>query len=159
MPWLHFSFIPLNTPLKLWLKGPYFTLFCDWGIGPTKMIYQWFKVEKLLLCVFPCPVFCLSLELQTEQAVFACLINIDDPLHWFFEWHATRPITGGGGFGGWTGTGWVGLREESRSSWSQPTSEVWNELFQRHVSENGLSEKVCRVTVFLLWEYTLTPFE
>ena len=31
--------------------------------------------KRLLLCVFPCPLFCLSLELQTEQAVFARLLS------------------------------------------------------------------------------------
>ena len=31
--------------------------------------------KRLLLCVLPCPLFCLSLELQTEQAVFARLLS------------------------------------------------------------------------------------
>ena len=80
---------------KLNLKGPYFTLFWDliWGIGTPKMIYQWFKVEKTA-----CPLFCLSLVFQTEQAVFACLIHYSWApalIGWLhFEWHATRPFPG-----------------------------------------------------------------
>ena len=40
-----------------------------------KMIYQWFTVEKTAAMCIPCPLFCLSLERQTEQAVFACLLS------------------------------------------------------------------------------------
>ena len=50
--------------------------------------------KRLLLCVFPCPLFCLSLELQTEQAVYARLLSPSSDWLTALWWHTTRPITG-----------------------------------------------------------------
>ena len=65
-----------SLQLYTYLKGPYFTPFLDfiWGIGSPKMIYRHFKVKKTA-AMFPCLLFCLPLVLQTEQAVFACLLS------------------------------------------------------------------------------------
>ena len=57
----------LSLSVSFILKAPYFTPFLDllWGIGPLRWYISGLKSKKLLQCVFPCPLFCLSLETQT----------------------------------------------------------------------------------------------
>ena len=66
-----------------------------WGIGPSKIIYQWFKVEKKRRNVY--------FHVLSSASLWSCRQNrLFSPAPWgppligwlHFEWHATRPITG-----------------------------------------------------------------
>ena len=135
-----------NCGLWIWAIQIKFDLI-DWLIDISGL-----KSKKLLQCVFPCPLFCLSLELQREQAVFTCLLSLSsDWLTALWETHdqayqrshwlplvvnnAESPVVmfaaiEGGGFRGWTGTGWVGLRDECEPIWHHTGEEVRNQMFQ-----------------------------
>ena len=87
----------LHTPhgpaLKLLLniKGPIFIPFWDliWGIGPPKIIYQWFKVEKTAaMCISMFSLLLLSGP-PDRTGCFLSLI-IYEHIHWLADCTLTR---------------------------------------------------------------------
>ena len=119
------------------LKGPYLI----WGIGPLRWYISGLKLNKLQQCVFPCPLFCLSLELQTEQAVFACSsFIIYEPLLWLADCTLSGVV---GSDTQLVPAGW-GWEKSVIPWWHHTGEEVRNAYFLEW------SEKVHGVNVFIL---------